>query len=71
MTVKQLIEHLQTLDPELYVFTPGYEGGLEDIKGTSSVIDVELNYNKEWWYGPHAEILSTEIFPNAVKGIKL
>jgi hypothetical protein len=35
------------------------------------VIDVELNYNKEWWYGPHAEILSPEIFPNAVKGIKL
>ena len=40
MTVKQLIEHSQTLDPELYVFRPGYEGGLEDINGTSAVIKV-------------------------------
>jgi hypothetical protein len=71
MTVKQLIEHLQTLDPELYIFRPGYEGGLEDIKGTSSVIHVELDHNKEWWYGPHEQVLSPEIFPNAVKGIKL
>lgn len=86
MTVKQLIEHLQTLDPELYVFTRGYEGGLEDINVNSNVIDVELDYNKEWWYGPHEEILGPDsypglkmveynsgsrLFPNAVKGIKL
>ena len=71
MKVKQLIEHLQTLDPELYVFTPGYEGGLEDIRVDSNVIHVELDHNKEWYYGPHEEILSTEIFPNAVKGIVL
>ena len=67
MKVKQLIEYLQTLDPELYVFTSGYEGGLEDIHVNSNVINVELNHNKEWYYGPHEEILS--LF--SVKGIKL
>ena len=71
MTVKQLIEHLQTLDPELYIFRPGYEGGLEDINVNSNIILVELEHNKEWWYGPHEQVLSPEIFPNAVKGIKL
>ena len=71
MTVKQLIEHLQTLDPELYVFTRGYEGGLEDIHINNNVILVELDHNKAWYYGPHEEVLNSEIFPNAVKGIKL
>jgi len=71
MTVKQLIEQLQTLDPELYVFTSGYEGGLEDININSRVIDVELDHNKAWYYGPHEEVLNPELFPNAVKGIKL
>jgi hypothetical protein len=48
MTVKQLIEHLQTLDPELYVFKPGYEGGLEtmNVNVNSKVIHVELDRNK-------------------------
>lgn len=71
MTVKQLIEHLQTLNPELYVFRPGYEGGLEDIHVNSNVIHVELDHNKAWYYGPHEQILNIEIFPNAVKGIVL
>jgi hypothetical protein len=30
MTVKELIEQLQQLDPDLRVFTRGYEGGYED-----------------------------------------
>lgn len=30
MTVKELIEELQHLDPELKVYVPGYEGGCED-----------------------------------------
>jgi len=71
MTVKQLIEHLQTLDPELYVFTRGYEGGLEDIYVNNNVILVELDHNKAWYYGPHEEVLNPELFPNAVKGIVL
>ena len=71
MTIKELIEHLQTLDPELHVFKPGYEGGLEDISINSSVILVELDHNKAWYYGPHEQVLSPEIFPNAVKGVKL
>tara|TARA_R110000868_G_scaffold298852_1_gene559014 strand:+ start:297 stop:506 length:210 start_codon:yes stop_codon:yes gene_type:complete len=69
MTVKQLIEHLQTLDPELRVFRLGYEGGLEDVIGTNNIIDVELDYNEEWYYGPHEELNSET--PNSVKGIVL
>lgn len=42
MTVKQLIEHLQTLDPELYVFKPGYEGGIDYVE-PGDVVHVELN----------------------------
>ena len=29
MTVKELIEQLQTLDPDLHVFVRGYEGGYD------------------------------------------
>ena len=37
MKVKELIEQLSTLDPELHVFVPGYEGGFNDA-GPVSVI---------------------------------
>jgi hypothetical protein len=69
MTVKQLIEHLQTLDPELRVFSRGYEGGLDDVNGTSSIIDVELNVNSEWYYGKHEE--THKPTETAVKGVIL
>jgi len=32
MTVKELIKHLSELDPELPVFTYGYEGGYNDLE---------------------------------------
>ena len=32
MTVKELIEKLSELDPELHVFVPGYEGGYHYLK---------------------------------------
>jgi hypothetical protein len=52
MTIKELIEKLQTLDPELHVFVPGYEGGYHyaDVSKPDSFC---LNVNSEWYYGPH------------------
>ena len=55
MTVKELIEQLQTLDPDLHVFTSGYEGGYEDVVSVGNIKEVALNYNTEWYYGPHIE----------------
>ena len=52
MTVKELIEQLSELDPELYVFTDGYEGGYHYVE-ISDVKDISLNWNDEWYYGPH------------------
>jgi len=53
MKVKELIEQLQTLDPDLHVFTTGYEGGYEDVKDGWDIKDITLDYNTEVWYGPH------------------
>ena len=52
MTVKELIEQLQALDPESRVFVRGYEAGYDDInmvKVTQMVLDV----NSIWYYGKH------------------
>lgn len=58
MTVKQLIEHLQQLDPDLHVFHKGYEGGLDDVTAINGPLDVALDVNEEdeWWYGSHEPI---------------
>lgn len=56
MTVKELIEFLQTQDPELRVFTKGYEGGFEDAKANDEIFEVALNHNTDWYYGPHQPI---------------
>jgi hypothetical protein len=55
MTVKELIEQLQTLDPDLRVFTQGYEGGYEDVVSVGAIREIALNYHDEWYYGPHVE----------------
>lgn len=55
MTVKELIEKLQTLDPDLMVFTNGYESGYNDVV-VSEVTNFKLNVNTEWYYGPHEKI---------------
>ena len=52
MTVRELIDQLSELDPELHVFVPGYEGGFHYAK-MSDVKDIYLNVNPEWFYGPH------------------
>ena len=70
MTVKQLIEELSQLDPELRVFTKGYEGGFADANIHSGrIYDFNLNHYKEWYYGPH-EIVEQED-ANTVKGIAI
>ena len=75
MTVKELIEHLQTLDPTLHVFHRGYEGGLDDVVAINGPLDVALNVNEEdeWWYGSHSLIKDVDDKSNytIVKGIIL
>jgi hypothetical protein len=53
MTVKELIEKLQTLDPNLHVFTDGYEGGFHYAEVSTKVNTFCLRVNEEWYYGPH------------------
>ena len=55
MTVKELIEQLQTLDPDLHVFTTGYEGGFEDVVQVGNVKEFALNHYNVWYYGPHED----------------
>ena len=56
MKVKELIEQLQSLDPELEVFAHGYEGGYENITFVSEPQDFILNWHTEWYYGPHEKL---------------
>jgi len=55
MKVKELIERLQALDPELMVVRAGYEGGVTEV-GQVTIITVALNVNEEWYYGEHEQI---------------
>lgn len=55
MKVKELIEHLNLLNPELMVVRPGYEGGVTEV-GQVTIIPVFLNVNEEWYYGEHEQI---------------
>jgi hypothetical protein len=52
MKVKELIETLSQLDPELMVVVAGYEGGVDEMD-KYELCDVELNVNDEWYYGKH------------------
>jgi len=52
--VCELIEILKTFDPEKRVVLDGYEGGLCDIKKhLIDNVEVALNRNTNWYYGPH------------------
>jgi hypothetical protein len=73
MTVKELIEQLQQLDPDLHVFTVGYEGGYDNV-GISEVKEIALDVHEEWYYGRHEDVnYSNNIRENytIVKGIVL
>jgi len=74
MKVKELIEVLSQLDPELMVVVAGYEGGVDEVD-KSELCDIELNVNDEWYYGKH-EMLAEGDKPRnkdstIVKGVRL
>jgi hypothetical protein len=74
MKVKELIETLSQLDPELMVAIIGYEGGVDEVS-RYELCDVELNVNTDWYYGKH-EILEKGEEPKnkdstIVKGVLL
>jgi hypothetical protein len=73
MTVKELIDILDRLDPEAHVFVKGYEGGLDYAGLKGPVTDIALNVHTEWWYGEHdyADIRYNESKYKIVKGIVL
>jgi len=76
MKVKELIEKLSQLDPELMVVVAGYEGGVNEVD-KYELCDIELNVNTAWYYGKH-ETLSDNRLKEAkdrnstiVKGVQL
>lgn len=76
MKIKELIEQLEKLDPELEVFIRGYEGGVDELNKISDVKDIVLNVNNEWYYGKHEiieEYNKSKRFKNVevIKGIIL
>jgi hypothetical protein len=52
MKVKELIETLSQLDPELMVVIKGYEGGVNEMTHYD-LCNIWLNANDEWYYGAH------------------
>lgn len=52
MTVEELIEELKKLPSDRRVLVQGYEGGYSEARINTSVL-VDLNVNKQSWYGPH------------------
>jgi hypothetical protein len=55
MIVKELIEKLQALDPQLPALVNGYEGGCNDVSYISQ-IDIIRDVNNEWYYGAHENV---------------
>jgi hypothetical protein len=53
MKISELIEKLKTLDPNIEVFTKGYEGGYCDIEEDFELHLFKKDVNKEWFNGPH------------------
>ena len=64
MTVKELINILETMPQEALVVTEGYEDGYDAVKNVS-VICVSENPQKDWWNGKYIE-LEKEEFMRAV-----
>ena len=74
MKVKELIEALSQMNPELMVVVAGYEGGVDEMD-KFEMCDIELNVNTEWYYGKH-EILAEGDNPTnkdstIVRGVRL
>jgi hypothetical protein len=54
MTVQELIDKLQQMDPTAEVYVTGYEGGYDDIHDLEPV-RVCKGFYEEWYYGDHEE----------------
>ena len=54
MTVQELIDKLQLMDPTADVYVTGYEGGYDDIHDLEPV-RVCKGFYEEWYYGDHEE----------------
>lgn len=67
MNVKELIEKLQSYDPELMVVISGYEDGVNEAKHAADV-NIALNVHAEWYYGKH-EVTYSEADPFDCKAI--
>lgn len=66
MKVQELINILEELDPNAFLFRPGYEGGFDDVRSEPVETEMVLNYHTEWYYGSHEQI---EYFaPEALEG---
>jgi hypothetical protein len=75
MNVKELIETLSKLDPELRVVTKGYERGYDDIKlpvnqDSPLIINIGLNVNPEWYYGNHEMVSENHSYGPEVEIVK-
>jgi len=75
MKVKDLIQELQKLDPELLVVVAGYEGGVDELKNITQY-KIELDTYKDWaFFGDHAALEDIEdrysLSSTVVDGVKL
>ena len=68
MKVKELIELLSQLDPELMVVRSGYEGGVNEVTDYG-LCNIWLNANNEWYYGRHETLSDNQL--EEVKDINL
>ncbi len=56
MTVKELIQILESYPNDLRVVMSGYEGGFDDVAPERiSVVKIQLNVGTESWEGQHEE----------------
>lgn len=75
MTIKELIETLSKLDPELRVVTRGYEGGYDDVewptgKDVPNIINIALHVNPAWYYGNHEMVSENHQFGPEIEIVK-
>lgn len=66
MTIKELINHLSTMDDNLEVYIQGYEGGYTDvtlnkIQQLEVLIDFNLTEMRgHWWVGEHENLQNVD-----------
>lgn len=60
MLIRELMEDLSQLDPDLRVVVAGYEGGFNDIQQIKTCT-LRLNVHSDWYYGSHADVADQHI----------